>query len=48
VASTTIQGDGSFKAVFDVKEATYRAKVVPPASTGLVTGFSPPLRVRFG
>jgi SpoIID/LytB domain protein len=46
VASTTIQGDGSFKAVFDVKEATYRAKVVPPASTGLVTGFSPPLRVQ--
>jgi SpoIID/LytB domain protein len=48
VASTTIKGDGSFKAVFDVKEATYRAKVVPPASTGLVTGFSPPLRVQFG
>jgi SpoIID/LytB domain protein len=48
VASTTIQGDGSFKAVFDVKEATYRARVVPPASTGLVTGFSPPLRVQFG
>ena len=48
VASTTIQGDGSFKAVFDVKEATYRAKVVPPASTGLVRGFSPPLRVQFG
>jgi SpoIID/LytB domain protein len=47
-ASTTIQGDGSFKAVFDVKEATYRAKVVPPAATGLVTGFSPPLRVQFG
>jgi SpoIID/LytB domain protein len=47
VASTTIQGDGSFKAVFDVKEATYRAKVVPPASTGLVAGFSPPLRVQF-
>ena len=48
VASTTIQGDGSFKAVFDVKEATYRAKVVPPASTGLVKGFSPPLQVQFG
>jgi SpoIID/LytB domain protein len=48
VASTAIQGDGSFKAVFDVKEATYRAKVVPPAATGLVTGFSPPLHVQFG
>jgi SpoIID/LytB domain protein len=48
VASTTIQGDGSFKAVFGVKEATYRAKVVPPAATGLVTGFSPPLQVQFG
>ena len=48
VASTTIQGDGGFKAVFDVKQATYRAKVVPPASTGLVRGFSPPLQVQFG
>jgi SpoIID/LytB domain protein len=48
VTRTTIQSDGSFKAVFDVKETTYRAKVVPPASTGLVTGFSPPLRVQFG
>jgi SpoIID/LytB domain protein len=48
VTSTTIQGDGTFKAVFDVKEATYRARVVPPASTGLVKGFSPPLRVQFG
>lgn len=47
VASTTIQGDGSFKAVFDVKEATYRARVVPPAGSGLVTGFSPPLQVQF-
>jgi hypothetical protein len=47
VATTTIQGDGSFKATFAVQEATYRAKVVPPASTGLVTGFSPPLQVQF-
>jgi hypothetical protein len=47
VATGTIQGDGTFKATFAVQEATYRAKVVPPTSTGLVTGFSPSLDVQF-
>jgi SpoIID/LytB domain protein len=48
VATATIQGDGTFKAVFGVTNGYYRAKVVPPASTGLVTGFSPKLRVVTG
>jgi SpoIID/LytB domain protein len=48
VATATIQGDGSFKAVFGVTNGFYRAKVVPPASTGLVTGFSPKLEVVTG
>jgi hypothetical protein len=47
VATGTIQGDGTFKATLAVQEATYRAKVVPPISTGLVTGFSPSLDVQF-
>ncbi len=47
VAAATIQADGTFRAVFSVQEAKYRAKVVPPASTGLVTGFSPVLQVQF-
>jgi SpoIID/LytB domain protein len=47
VATTTIQADGSFRAVFPVQEAKYRAKVAPPASTGLVTGWSPVLQVQF-
>jgi stage II sporulation protein D len=48
VATATIQGDGSFKAVFGVTNGFYRARVVPPASTGLVTGFSPKLKVVSG
>jgi hypothetical protein len=48
VASTTLRDDGSFRAVFDVTNGVYRAKVVPPASTGLVTGYSPRLKVVFG
>jgi stage II sporulation protein D len=45
VATTTIRSDGSFKARFTVRNGVYRAKVVPPSSTGLVTGFSPRLQV---
>jgi stage II sporulation protein D len=48
VADTTIRSDGTFKASFDVTEGDYRAKVVPPDSSGLVTGFSPRLTVVFG
>jgi SpoIID/LytB domain protein len=45
VASTTIRSDGTFRAIFHVVAGDYRAKVVPPSSTGLVTGYSPVLHV---
>jgi hypothetical protein len=45
VASATIGSDGSFRAEFTVVAGRYRAKVVPPPSTGLVTGYSPVLSV---
>jgi SpoIID/LytB domain protein len=48
VATATLQADGSFKAVFNVTNGFYRAKVVPAASTGLVTGYSPKLKVVLG
>jgi stage II sporulation protein D len=48
VATATLQADGSFKAVFNVTNGFYRAKVVPSASTGLVTGYSPKLKVALG
>jgi hypothetical protein len=44
-AGTTLQPDGSFRAAFDVEEGVYRARVVPPGSTGMVTGLSPVLHV---
>jgi SpoIID/LytB domain protein len=47
VKTATIDSAGAFRAVFNVEEARYRAKVVPPASSGLVTGWSPPLQVVF-
>jgi SpoIID/LytB domain protein len=48
VATTTLQTDGSFKAVFNVTNGFYRSRVVPPASMGLVTGYSPKLKVVLG
>jgi SpoIID/LytB domain protein len=47
VKTATIDSAGAFRAAFNVEEARYRAKVVPPASSGLVTGWSPPLQVVF-
>jgi hypothetical protein len=41
----TLQKDGSFTAGFDAEDGVYRARVVPAASTGLATGYSPPLVV---
>jgi hypothetical protein len=45
VATTTVRSDGSFRANFNVVPGTYRARVVPPSSSGLVTGTSPRLTV---
>jgi hypothetical protein len=47
VTTTTIRYDASFRANFTLAEARYRAKVVPPPSTGLVTGYSPSVTVTF-
>jgi stage II sporulation protein D len=43
VAKTKVRADGTFLARFSVAAGVYRAKVRPPARTGLVPGFSPPL-----
>ena len=43
VAKTKVRRDGTFLARFSVAAGVYRAKVRPPARTGLVPGFSPPL-----
>jgi len=48
VATTTIRADGMFRANFNVVAGDYRARVVPPASTGLVPGYSPILHVVTG
>jgi stage II sporulation protein D len=48
VASTTIRSDGTFRALFHVFAGDYRARVVPPSDSGLVTGYSPILHVVTG
>jgi stage II sporulation protein D len=48
VATTTIKSDGTFRALFHVVAGDYRARVVPPSGTGLVTGYSPVLHVVIG
>jgi stage II sporulation protein D len=42
VATTTVRDDGSWRAEFHAIEGTYRARINPAASTGLVQGTSPP------
>jgi hypothetical protein len=42
-----VRSDGTFLARFAVTAGVYRAKVRPPATTGLVPGFSPPLTLTF-
>jgi nitrogen fixation protein FixH len=44
-ATATVAADGTFRAAFEVEEGVYRARVVPAASSGLATGYSPPLHV---
>jgi stage II sporulation protein D len=45
VATTTVKGDGTFRANFNVTPGSYRARVVPPSGSGLLTGTSPTLAV---
>jgi stage II sporulation protein D len=45
VASAVIRADGTFSARLHAVAGAYRARVIPPASTGLVTGYSPVLHV---
>jgi SpoIID/LytB domain protein len=43
VATTTVNADGAFRANFNVTAGTYRARISPPGSTGLLPGKSPTL-----
>ena len=48
VATATIRSDGRFRADFHVRAGDYRARVIPPSGSGLVTGYSPVLHVVTG
>jgi stage II sporulation protein D len=43
VATTTVNADGTFRANFNVTPGNYRARVVPPSTSGLLPGTSPTL-----
>ena len=45
VATTTVKADGTFRANFGVSPGTYRARISPPASSGLLDGKSATLNV---
>jgi len=46
VATATVKTDGSFRAAFNVRAGRdYRARITPPATSGLVRGVSPELHV---
>jgi stage II sporulation protein D len=45
VATTTVDAEGAFRANFNVTPGRYRAQVVPPSGSGLLTGTSPALDV---
>ena len=45
VATTTVNADGTFRANFEVTSGTYRARISPPASSGLLAGTSGTLNV---
>ena len=40
IGSAVVQHDGSWHAHFDAVSGTYRARLAPPSSTGLVPGSS--------
>ena len=45
MATTTVKADGTFRANFGVSPGTYRARISPPASSGLLDGKSATLNV---
>lgn len=47
VGTATVKTDGTWRAAFHVVEGIYRARITPPAGSGLVKGVSPPLTVVF-
>jgi hypothetical protein len=47
VGAATVATDGTWRAAFHVVEGIYRARITPPAGSGLVKGVSPPLTVTF-
>ena len=48
VATAVVDRDGVFRARFAVRAGVYRARIVPPSGSGLVTGVSPTLTVTTG
>ncbi|HEX5468552.1 MAG TPA: SpoIID/LytB domain-containing protein [Gaiellaceae bacterium] len=46
VAAAVVRQDGKWRADFNVVEGVYRARINPPDSSGLVTGYSPKLTVK--
>jgi hypothetical protein len=44
VGTATVQSDGKWHAEFNAVSGFYRARLAPPASTGLVPGVSPLFR----
>jgi stage II sporulation protein D len=45
VATTTVTAEGTFRANFNVTPGTYRAQIVPPSGSGLLTGTTQTLTV---
>jgi stage II sporulation protein D len=49
VGSATVGSDGAWRAKFRVRGGkTYRARITPPAGSGLLPGVSPPLTIQTG
>jgi stage II sporulation protein D len=48
VATAAVRSDGSWRAAFTVRPGVYRARIVPPQSSGLATGVSPTLTITTG
>jgi SpoIID/LytB domain protein len=48
LASAIVNADGTWRAAFAVRPGVYRARIVPPQSSGLVTGVTPTLTITTG